>query len=77
MQLGIGAKVVVIVDHDQATVYSVKNGNHELVTIIEAVSTDGAALIPSVIFQGMCHNPEWGQPENNPSSVRYTFSLSW
>lgn len=75
VQLGIGVKVAAIVDRDQAMVYSVEDGNCELVTIIEAVSADGTALIPSVIFQGVHRNLEWGRPENNPSSARYTFSL--
>lgn len=70
VQLGIGAKVAAIVDRDQATVYSVEDGNRELVTIIEAVSATGKALIPSIIFQGVRRNPEWGRPENNPSSAR-------
>jgi hypothetical protein len=71
IQLGIGAKVAAIVDRDQATVYSVEDGNRELVTIIEAVCADGTVLIPSVIFQGARRNLEWGRPENNPSSARY------
>ncbi|KAF8234248.1 DDE-domain-containing protein [Tricholoma matsutake] len=69
VQLGIGVKVTAIIDHDQATIYSVEDGNHELVTIIEAVCADGTALIPLVIFQGVHRNLEWGQPENNPSSA--------
>jgi len=69
-------KVVAIIHHDQTMVYSVEDGNCELVTTIKAVSASGTALIPSVIFQGVCHNPEWGQPENNPSLARYAFSLS-
>jgi hypothetical protein len=71
VQLGIGAKVVAIVDRDQATVYSIEDGNRELVTVIEAVCADGTALALSVIFQGARRNPEWGRPENNPSSARY------
>jgi len=71
VQLGIGAKVAAIIDSDQATIYSVEDGNRELVTIIEAVCADGTALIPLVIFQGTHHNLEWGRPENNPSSARY------
>ena len=71
VQLGIGAKVAAIVDCDQATVYSIEDGNHELVTIIEVVCADGTALAPSVIFQGVHCNPEWGRPENNLSSARY------
>ena len=50
--LGIRAKVAAIIDQDQATVYSVEDGNCELVMIIEAVCADGRALSPSVIFQG-------------------------
>ena len=75
VQLGIGAKVSAIVDRDQATVYSVEDGNHELVTIIEAICANGTALAPSVIFQGTRRNPEWGQPENNPDSARYVIVL--
>jgi hypothetical protein len=71
VQLGIGAKVAATIDRDQATVYSVEDGNRELVTIIEAVCADGRALSPSVIFQGTWRNPEWGRPENNPDLARY------
>jgi hypothetical protein len=71
VQLGIRAKVAAIIDRDQATVYSVEDGNRELVTIIEAVCADGRALSPSVIFQGTRRNPEWGRPENNPDLARY------
>jgi hypothetical protein len=51
-------------------VYSVEDGNRELVTIIEAVCADGRAAAPSVIFQGTRRNPEWGRPENNPDLAR-------
>ena len=74
VQLGIGAKVAAIIDRDQAAVYSVEDGNRELVTVIEAVCANGTALIPSVIFQGVRRNLEWGRPKNNPSSARYTIS---
>ena len=56
VQLGIGAKVAAIIDCDQAAVYSVEDGNCELVTIIEAVCANGTALILSVIFQGVHRN---------------------
>ncbi|KIK05212.1 hypothetical protein K443DRAFT_91785 [Laccaria amethystina LaAM-08-1] len=49
VQLGLGVKVAAIIDWDQSTVFSIEDGNHELVTIIQAVCTDGKALIPSVI----------------------------
>ena len=71
VQLGIGVKVTAIIDRDQSTVYSVKDGNRELITIIEAVCADGMALVPLVIFQGVCRNLEWGRPEKNPSHARY------
>jgi len=71
VQLGIGVKVAAIIDWDQSTVYSIKDGNRELVTIIEAVCADRKALIPSVIFQGVRCNLEWGRPKKNPSQARY------
>ena len=43
IQLGVG-KVAVFVDRDQKDLYSVEDGNRELVTVIEAVSADGNAL---------------------------------
>ena len=51
VKLGIGAKVAAVIDHDQAMVYSVEDGNCELVTIIEAVSANGKALVSLIIFQ--------------------------
>jgi len=74
IQLGIGAKVAGIVDRDQANVYSVEDGNRELVTTIETVCADGSYLTPSVIFQGVRRNPEWGRAGNNPSQARYALS---
>jgi len=76
VQLGIGVKIAAIIDWDQSTVYSVEDGNRELVTIIEAVCADGSTLIPSVIFQGVRHNLEWGRPEKNPSHARYTIETT-
>jgi hypothetical protein len=77
VQLGIGVKVAAIIDHNQAAVYSVEDGNCELVTVIEAVCANGTALIPSVIFQGAHRNLEWGHPKNNPPSARYVICLPW
>ena len=71
VQLGIGVKVAAIIDWDQSTVYSVEDGNCELVTIIETVCADRTALVPLVIFQGVCCNLEQGRPEKNPSNARY------
>jgi hypothetical protein len=34
VQLGLGVKVAAIIDWDQSTVFSIEDGNHELVTII-------------------------------------------
>jgi len=75
VQLGIETKVAAIIDRNQAAVYSVKYGNHELVTVIKAVCTNGTALIPSVIFQSTHCNLEWGHSENNSSSARYVIHL--
>jgi hypothetical protein len=74
IQLGIGAKISAIIDRDQSTVYSVEDGNRELVTVIEAVCANGTALIPSVVFQGVRRNLEWGRPEKNPSFARYVLN---
>lgn len=72
MQLGIGKNVAAIVDREMKNVYHIEEGNRELVTIIEAISVDGAALPPSVIFQGKHHNLEWGR--NNLCGARCTNS---
>jgi hypothetical protein len=69
IQLGIGQKVKAFVDCDQKNVYSVEDGNHELVTIMEAISADGWSMHPSVIYQGMCQDLEWGR--NNPCNARW------
>lgn len=68
IQLGIGAKIAAMVDRDQQTVYSIEDGNRELVTVIEAICADGSAIHPSVIFQGLRRNSEWGR--NNPCNAR-------
>ena len=68
IQLGIGQKVKAFIDRDQKDVYSIQDGNRELVTAIETVSADGSSLQPSVIFQGKRYDLEWGQ--NNPCNAR-------
>jgi hypothetical protein len=68
IQLGIGQKVKAFVDRDQTDVYSVEDGNRELVTIIETVCADGSSLHPSVIYQGKRRDLEWGR--NNPCNAR-------
>jgi hypothetical protein len=69
IQLGVGQKVKAFVDRDQKDVYSVEDGNRELVTVIETVSADGSCLQPSVIYQGKRRDLEWGR--NNPCNARY------
>jgi hypothetical protein len=69
IQLGIGQKVKAFIDRDQKDVYSVEDGNRELVTVIETVSADGSCLQPSVIYQGKRRDLEWGR--NNPCNARY------
>lgn len=68
LQLGIGARVAALVDRDQKLVYSIEDGNRELVTVIEAVCADGSMIHPSMIFQGVRRNSEWGR--NNPCNAR-------
>jgi len=68
IQLGIGARVAALVDHDQKLVYSIEDGNRELVTVIETVCADGSTIHPSVIFQGVRRNSNWGR--NNPCNAR-------
>ena len=60
IQLGMGQKVKAFVDCDQKEVYSVEDGNHELVTMIEFISADGGSFQPSAIYQGKCRDLEWG-----------------
>ena len=73
VQLGIGAKVAVLVDSDQKTAYSIEDGNRELVTVIEAICADGSTVHPAVIFQAKRRNAEWGR--NNLLNARYVINL--
>lgn len=68
IQLGIGARITAMIDRDQKAVYSIEDGNRELVTVIECICADGSAIHPSVIFQGQRRNSEWGR--NNPCNAR-------
>ena len=56
IQLRMGKRVHALVNCDQKTVHQVKDGNHELVTIIECVCADWTAICPSVVFKGTCWN---------------------
>jgi hypothetical protein len=69
IQLGIGAKVHVIVDRDQKTVRSIETGNRDLITIMECTCADGTILHPSIVFQGQRRDLRWG--ENNPCDARF------
>ena len=69
LQLGIGARATAMINRDQKTAYSVEDGNRELVTVIETICADGSILHPSVIFQGVRRNSEWGR--NNPCNARF------
>jgi hypothetical protein len=68
IQLGIGQKVKAFVDRDQKDVYSVEDGNRELITMMECVGADGWPMHPSAIYQGMRRDLEWGR--NNPCNAR-------
>jgi hypothetical protein len=72
IQLGIGARVTAMIDRDQKIVYSIEDGNRELVTVIECICADGTVLHPSVIFQGLRRNAEWGR--DNPCNARFVLS---
>jgi hypothetical protein len=61
IQLGIGARIMAMIDCEQKIVYSIKDGNRELVTVIETICADGSVLHPSVIFQGWRRSPDWGR----------------
>ena len=69
IQLGIGARVTAMIDWDQKIVYSIEDGNRELVTVIECICADGTILHPSMIFQGLRRNAEWGR--DNPCNARF------
>ena len=68
IQLGIGARIAALVDREQKQVYSIEDGNRELVTIIETVCADGSSLHPSVIFQAKRRSSRWGA--HNPCNAR-------
>jgi hypothetical protein len=68
IQLGVGQKVKAFVDRDQKEVYSVEDGNRELITMIEFISADGGSFQPSAIYQGKRRDLEWGR--NNPCNAR-------
>jgi hypothetical protein len=69
LQLGISARTTAMIDRNQKTAYSIEDGNRELVTVIETICADGSILHPSVIFQGVRQNSEWGR--NNPCNARF------
>jgi hypothetical protein len=56
LNLICASNITTIVDCDQKDVYSVEDGNHELVTEIETVSADRSNLFPSIIYQGKCQD---------------------
>jgi hypothetical protein len=72
IQLGIGVRITAMIDQDQKAIYSIEDGNRELVTVIETICADGSILHPSVIFQGLWWNLEWGR--NNPCHVRFVLT---
>lgn len=69
VQLGVGKRVLALVDRDQKNIHQIESGDRELVTVIEAVSADGYFLPPSVIFKGKRRNLEWAR--DNPCNARY------
>ena len=61
VQLGVGGRVLALVDWDQKSVKHVEDGNRKLVMIIECVAADGSSIWPSVVFNGVRRNSEWGR----------------
>ena len=61
--------MAVLVDWDQKSVYSLEEGNRELVTVIETICADGSSLHPSAIFRGQRLMSAWGK--DNPCGARY------
>lgn len=74
IQLGVGAKIHVIVDRDQKTVQHIESGKRDLVTIIEFICADGTVCHPSVIFEGKRRDLRWG--EDNPCNARSLATFS-
>lgn len=68
IQLGVGGRVLALVDRDQKNVHQVEDGNRELVTFLECPCADGTVLPPTVVFKGARRNLEWGR--NNPCGAR-------
>ena len=73
IQLSIGARISAMIDCDQQTVYSIEDGNRELVMVIETICADASVLHPSMIFQGQRQNTEWHH--NNPCNARFVSSI--
>jgi hypothetical protein len=74
IQMGVGKRSLVLVDRDQKLVQQLEDGDRELVTVIEAVSADGFALLPSVIFKGKRRDLAWGRV--NPCNARHAIRFS-
>lgn len=68
VQLGVGKRTKVLVDREQKDIGKLEDGNRELITIIECLCADGSALPPSVVYQGIRRDLEWGRV--NPCDAR-------
>lgn len=68
VQLGIGGRTAVLVDHDQKDVMLVEDGNRSMVAIMECLCADGTENCPSVVVQGKPRDLEWGRV--NPCNAR-------
>jgi hypothetical protein len=60
-----------MVDRQQKNIYHIEDGNRDMITIIETVCADSSTFAPSVIFKGVQHDAQWGNPEDNPCQARY------
>lgn len=68
VRLGIGGRVKVLVDRDQKSIQQLEDGWREMVTIIECICADGTVLAPSMVYQGVRRDLEWGR--DNPCAAR-------
>jgi hypothetical protein len=73
IQLGFGVRITAMIDQDQKTIYSIEDGNRELVMVIETICADGSVLHPSVIFQGQ-QQIQNGAVTTPVTQVSYHFS---
>jgi hypothetical protein len=58
-------------DREDRSKYKIRDGNLELVTIVECVCADGTSIMPGFIFSGSTINPEWATVHDDIAYVRF------